>query len=111
MLGATLFLGYCCDFLDSTYLRILKDYFTAANEFCGMIGEKLPEDRDLPNDKYKDKILRGLDCAVIECMHADMLLETENDLRFSGMQKNKVFDSVRGVFTEGGPVFEGAGIL
>jgi hypothetical protein len=29
VIGAVLFLGYCCDFLDSTYLQLLKDYFDA----------------------------------------------------------------------------------
>src|SRR5260370_42530222 len=27
VIGAVLFLGHCCDFLDSTYLLLLKDYF------------------------------------------------------------------------------------
>jgi hypothetical protein len=111
VIGATLFLGYCCDFLDSAYLRILKEYFDGMAESYELIGKKLPENRDLPHDKYQDKILRELDCVVIEGMHGEVLLQTENDLREKGFSRNKVFDSVRGVFTEGGPVFEGAGIL
>ena len=43
----------------------------------------------------KDRLLRRLDCAVIENLHT---LNTENP-----------FDSVRGVFVEGDPLYEGAG--
>ena len=111
VIGATLFLGYCCDFLDSTHLQTLKDYFDWMSELYATMGEKLPENRDLPHDKYKDKILRDLDCAVIEFMHGEIWLQSKNDILAKGFSKNKVFDSVRGVFTEGGPVFDGAGIL
>ena len=111
VIGATLFLGYCCDFLDSAYLRILKDHFNLMSESYAVFGEKLPENRDLPYDKYKDKILRELDCAVIEGMHGEILFQSEANILSKGFSNNKIFDSVRGVFTEGGPVFEGAGIL
>ena len=74
-------------------------------------GEELRENKDLPHDTHKDKILRELDCAVIEYMHAEILLERQLDIYVNGFSQNKVFDSARGVFTEGGPVFTGAGIL
>src|SRR5258707_15192626 len=32
-------------------------------------GEELPRNKDIKEDKYKDKILRELDCKVIEFMH------------------------------------------
>jgi hypothetical protein len=65
VIGAVLFLGYCCDFLDSSYLLILKDYFNLMAGMYEELGWDLPENRDLPHDQYKDKILRDLDCSVM----------------------------------------------
>ena len=38
-----------------------------------LLGEALPENKDLQQDAHKDKILRHLDCAAIEFMHANIL--------------------------------------
>lgn len=111
VIGAVLFLGYCCDFLDSTYIHILKRYFDLMAINYIALEQDLPENRDLPHDRYKDKILRELDCAVIEFMHRETSLTIEADMQTRGFSQFKVFDSTRGVFTEGGPVFAGAGIL
>lgn len=44
-------------------------------------------------------------------MHGKILYNIQNDIDNDGFSIRKVFDSTRGVFTEGGPVFPGAGIL
>ncbi len=75
------------------------------------MGKNMPQNRDLPHDRHKDKILRELDCAVIEYMHAGILYKTQTETQTKGFSDSKIFDSTRGVFTEGGPVFAGAGIL
>jgi hypothetical protein len=111
VIGAVLFLGYCCDFLDSAYIQFLKKYFDLMAGASLIMGVNLPKNKDVPNDLYKDKILRELDCAVIEYMHETILLETKIEIQDKGYSKYKSFDSTRGVFTEGGPVFAGAGIL
>ena len=111
VIGATIFLGYCCDFLDATYVRLLKKYFDLMAINYAAMGQNLPVNRDLPHDRNKDKILRKLDCTVIEFMHAEILDQMRADIQIKGFSHNKVFDSTRGVFTEGGPVFAGAGIL
>jgi hypothetical protein len=81
------------------------------NDAYTSVGQDLPENRDLPHDRHKDKILRELDCAVIEFMHGEILRESQVDIQNKTGSQYKVFDSTRGVFTEGGPVFAGAGIL
>jgi hypothetical protein len=111
VIGATLFLGYCCDFLDATYIRLLKNYFDRMAAWNVAVGKKLPVNRDLPRDQHKDKILRELDCAVIEYMHKTILRTSQIEIQTIGFSDSKIFDSARGVFTEGGPVFAGAGIL
>ena len=111
VIGAVLFLGYCCDFLDAAYILLLKKYYDLLLTRHLSMGQDLPENRDLPNDRHKDKILRELDCAVIEFMQGNISLRVETDIKKAGFSRYKIFDSTRGVFTEGGPVFAGAGIL
>ncbi|MHA4806550.1 hypothetical protein ACX0G9_00515 [Flavitalea flava] len=72
---------------------------------------KIPRNRSLPNDRHNDKILRELDCAAIEFMHGEILEQVQKDFTYRDFTKYKVFDSTRGVFIEGGPVFEGSGIF
>lgn len=72
---------------------------------------QLPVNRDLPNDVYRDKIFRELDCSVIEYMHDQMHMQAQKDILEKGFTEYPIFDSTRGVFTEGGPAFEGAGIF
>jgi len=111
VIGAILFLDHCCDFLDSSYINLLKKYFDIMEAAYTAVNKKLPENKDLPHDRYKDKILRELDCAVIEFMHGKVLYNIQNGIDNDSFSIKRVFDSTRGVFTEGGPVFTGAGIL
>jgi hypothetical protein len=111
VIGAVLFLGYCCDFLDATYIGLFKEYFNLMVPTYTAVGKPLPQNKDLPHDLHKDKILRELDCTVIEFMHTEIAFQASLEAQTRGYSNSKIFDSARGVFTEGGPVFEGAGIL
>lgn len=66
VIGAVLNLGHCCDFLDSNHIQTLKEYFDLMATNWSAIGMSLPQNLDLPHDPYKDRILRTLDCTVIE---------------------------------------------
>ena len=90
---------------------MIKVYHSLLAKTYKEAGEELPKNQDIKNDKYKDKILRELDCKVIEFMHDQILNEVSKDIKTTGTSKYKLFDSVRGMFTEGGPAFEGAGIF
>ena len=72
VLGAIIDLGNCLDLLDTRYLLLVKG--------------------------STDKLLRELDCAVIENLHI-MQRQTQFE----------PFDSVRGVFVEGDELYPGAG--
>jgi hypothetical protein len=111
VVGAVIDLGYYCDFLDSDHIGLLKAYYETMVQSYKEIGRPLPVNRDLARDNYKDKLLRELDCAVIEYMHSEICINYKNDIENHGMTDLKMFDTVRGVFIEGGPAFEGAGIL
>ncbi|SEN71402.1 hypothetical protein SAMN05216436_12072 [bacterium A37T11] len=108
---AVLQLGYCCDFLDSKYVKILQDYYASMEAGYRQSELSMPQNRDLPNDQHKDRILRELDCAAIEYMHMRLRQNIQHDKQTQGFSNYKMFDSTRGVFTEGGPAFKGAGIF
>jgi len=111
VIGAILHLGYCCDLLDSRYVQILRAYFQVMAYSYKTLEKKLPINKDLPNDRHKDKIFRELDCAAIEFMHENTFNRTKYDIHAKGYSDFKLFDSTRGAFTEGRPIFEGAGIF
>lgn len=111
VIGAVLSLGYCCDFLEKRYIKLLAYYFNNMKSRYELLGQELPQNKDLKNDTHKDKILRYLDCTAIEFMHAKILNQVKNDMAGKEYSNYKIFDSTRGVFTEGGPVFEGSGLF
>jgi hypothetical protein len=111
VIGAILQPGYCCDFMETKYIKMLATCYEAMKEWHDTLNKKLPQNKDLPHDKYKDKILRELDCAAIEFMHKLLFRDAQEDIKEKGYTRHKPFDSTRGVFTEGGPAFEGAGLF
>ncbi|MDR6564520.1 MULTISPECIES: hypothetical protein [unclassified Arcicella] len=110
VVGVVYQLDYCLDFTDSEYINILSSYYELMKEDLYFTGKELPRNKDVPKDKYHDLVLRELDCAVIEYLHQKIDEKINADISRNGFSELKHFDTVRGVFTEGGPAFEGAGI-
>ena len=111
VIGAVLFLGHCCDLTDlSSISGVARAYERMVEEYKAK-GIPIPYNRDLPGDRHKDKLLRDRDCAAIEFMHEQILVDWEEGFRQKGFTNIKTFDSTRGIFTEGGPAFEGSGIM
>ena len=110
VVGVVYQLDYCLDFTDSEYINILETYYELLKADLQVAGKELPTNKDLPKDKHHDLILRELDCAVIEYLHAKIDEKINEDMNAKGFSDLKMFDTVRGIFTEGGPAFEGAGI-
>ncbi|WP_238381821.1 hypothetical protein [Mucilaginibacter pedocola] len=79
-------------------------------EEYAIAGMKLPVNIDAKDDKHKDKLIRKLDCSAIQFMHEAIEKQFKQDIVTKGYSDYKIFDSTRGVFTEGGPAFAGAGI-
>ena len=96
VLGAIIDLEYCLDLLDTRYLRLVKKSYFNFISSAGIDGIEIPRNRTVKGST--DKLLRELDCAVIENLH-DMQRQT----------KFESFDSVRGVFVEGDELYPGAG--
>lgn len=98
VLGAFLDLGRCLDLTDSESLQQLKLPYETLIKTAKLTGLPVPANVDPLSVKPKDRILRKLDCAVIESLHK---------LRLdSGLDS---YDSVRGVFWEGDDLYPGAG--
>ena len=96
VIGAIIDLGYCMDLTDSVYLDELKDAYGAMVESFKLAGKEIPQNKDIGSST--DKLLRRLDCAVIQMAH------TINE-EAGGMP----YDSVKGVFWEGKPLYPNAG--
>jgi hypothetical protein len=111
VIGSVIQLGYCCDLMDSRFTGLLKAYYNLMEEAYKKAGKLLPANKDSPVDPHKNKLLRVLDCTVIEYMHARIEEQYEKDKRDMGYSDLKIFDSTRGVFTEGGRLYSGAEIF
>jgi hypothetical protein len=96
VIGAVIDMGYCLDLLDKEYINLVKESHDTLLESCKTLGLDMPTNKALKDSQ--DLLLRNLDCAVIENLH---LQRAENKLR--------QFDSVRGVFIEGKPLYDNAG--
>lgn len=110
VIGAVIQLGYCCDLLDSRYTAILKHYSTIMVEWYGILDINLPENRDPSKSISKDKVVRELDCTLIEFMHSEILTQYKKDIEERDKSDLKLFDSTRGVFIEGDRVLQGSEI-
>jgi hypothetical protein len=110
VIGAVLSLDYCLDFTDSRFIEMIQSYYSLMELSYNLFEKELPKNKDLKFDTYKDKIIRELDCSVIEYMHQKISEARDIEILEKGFSDYKIFDSARGIFTEGGPAFPGAGI-
>jgi len=98
VIGAVIDIGYCLDLAERKYTDLVKDAYIKYEKFTKKMGMPMPSNNDgFKGDK--DMVLRNLDRAVIEFLH-ETIKKTN---------KNKPFDTVRCIFPEGEPLYEGAG--
>lgn len=95
IIGAVLDLGYCLNLVENRYISLVNQAYEGYIEICKVNNAHIPENVPV-NTCDHDKLFRRLDCAVIQFLHASQ----------KGLRE---FDTVRGIFTEGGPVYQGAG--
>jgi hypothetical protein len=92
VIGAMIQLGASFDLLDETVTSLLAASYPQFEESFAATGKPLPV------NKGKDKKLRELDCAVI------------NHYLERAAEQDMEFDTVRGAFLEGEPIFPGTTI-
>jgi len=98
VIGAVIDMGYCLNLLDSKCIRRVRDHYSEMKEEKTLGGKAMPLNRNARGDS--DYLLRDLDCMVIESLHQKM--------RENGEEP---YDTVRGVFIEGGRIYPTAGIF
>lgn len=96
VLGAVLVLGNCLDLVETTCLERVS---LAHRDWKRSKGRATPALMNKNVGNSGDLLLRYLDCSVLEHLHF-----------VNGRFGHQPYDSVRGVFVEGNPVYEGAGI-
>lgn len=96
VVGAVIDLGYCFDLTDSLCLEELKLGYDALVALHEEAGKPIPQNSNIGGSS--DLLLRKLDCAVIETMH-----------KLNRIANQRAYDSVRGVFWEGRPLYPNAG--
>lgn len=94
VIGAIIDLGYCLDLLDYKNLEIVQKAYSILKTSLESSNTKLPTNKGATEDLLQ----RELDCAVIETLHASLKSMSQDE-----------FDSVRGVFWEGEPLYPSAG--
>jgi hypothetical protein len=109
VIGAVINLGYCFDLLDSKYIQTLAAYHGLMVNEYKRSNNPLSQNKHVSGTGEQDKVLRLLDCAVIEFMHSTIFQERQKQIAEKGFSDLKIFDSARGVFVEGNPIYEGAG--
>jgi hypothetical protein len=91
VIDAVISLGLCLDLTTTAGIEQVRAAHKSLVEFVAAAGRKLPENAS-------EGLLRGLDCAVIQTVHT---IRTDRG--------DQPIDSVKGVFIEGRPVYEGSG--
>jgi hypothetical protein len=99
VIGAIIDLGNCLDLTDATSLQIVRGGYDEFERVTVIAKADLPKNEPARGGD-EDLVKRHLDCAVINFVH--LLRERE---------RLKAFDTVRGVFTEGGALYPGAKIM
>jgi hypothetical protein len=96
VIGAVIDPGHCLNLMDSEFLHVVKGTYDVFAETLRESGQQVPVNRPLRGSA--DLLLRDLDCAVIEFIH-----------KLREQESVRPFDTVRGVFIEGEPLYPNAG--
>lgn len=94
----------CLDLVSRHNVELLKASYSSFVDLRKKSGLPIPNNRNPKGSKDKDRVLRFLDCAVFKHLHSaiDELAKTDTDIL--------PFDTVRGMFVEGGKAYSGSGI-
>ncbi len=109
VVGVIYTLSNCLDFTDSVFIDSIEQHFYQMRRDFIDLKIELPINEQVQNDLHQDKLIRRLDCSVIEYYHFKIASESHFQRISTGFSSISNFDTVRGIFTEGGPAFPGAG--
>lgn len=98
VIGAAIDLGFCLNLLDDGCVQILQNQYDIFKLSAEIANKAIPQNTNIGNNT--DLLMRRLDCAVIESLHFQRKANNEQP-----------FDSVRGVFMEGDPIYPTSGFM
>ncbi len=98
VIGAVIDLRNCLDLVSRQDMVVLAGAYRSFLQSQSEAGLPVPENRGVAGRPDFDNILRFLDCAVIRHLHDIMARKAQEP-----------FDTVRGMFIEGGELYPGSG--
>lgn len=104
VIGAVIDLRHCLDLVSREDIEILKAAHSSFRQVRKKAGLTMPRNSNPRGAKDKDRVLRYLDCAVFRHLHQIMEALEAEDENFQS------FDTVRGMFAEGGKIYPGSGL-
>jgi hypothetical protein len=104
VVGAVIDLRNCLDLVARENVDLLKAAHKSFLKVQKKAGLTVPKNRSPKGANSSDRLLRYLDCAVFRHLHKiiDILAKTEPGIN--------PFDTVRGMFVEGGRAYPGSGL-
>lgn len=104
VIGAIIDLRNCLDLLNRQDQELVKKAHDSLVEFYSAADRPMPKNTNAKRGGDKDRRARALDCDVIKHLHAIMDYPLDDDAQTTLPH----FDTVRGMFTEGNELYEGA---
>jgi hypothetical protein len=104
VVGAVIDLRNCLDLTSRQDVELFHAAYKSFKKVTKRSGLAMPKNLSPKGFRDKDRLLRYLDCAVFRHLHNLMDDLAKKDDAIS------IFDTVRGMFVEGGKVFPGSGV-
>lgn len=98
VVGAVIDLRNCLDLLNREDIELVRSAYTSFMATRQKAGLPMPVNKPAASGHAEDRVIRLLDCAVLRHLHE--IIERR------GLEP---YDTVRGMFREGGELYEGSG--
>lgn len=103
VIGGVIDLRNCLDLVSREDLELVRSAHSSFVKMQRKAGLPVPKNKSARGEPNADRVLRFLDCAVIRHLHTILESQPVNDRAI------EPFDTVRGMFTEGGALYPGGG--
>jgi len=110
VVGAVIDLRHCLDLVSRKDIELLRAAHRSFIQVQQKSGLQVPQNLSVKGRPSGDKVLRYLDCAVFRHLHEMLDSQSVNDEENLNSGAITPFDTVRGMFVEGGKVYRGSGI-
>lgn len=94
VIGGVIDLGQCLDLYVRENIALVRSAYDQLEAEHTRTNVPMPKNKKAPKDPRRDNVLRYLDCAVINNLHA--------------LNPGREWDTVRGLFVEGEPIYPNA---